>query len=402
MGAYLSNPIRNKVNADDCNDIIAYGSCSMQGWRKDMEDSHFESLGFTEGRSDSLFGMFDGHGGSSVARYCQVNFQSILRSDPDFQAGRICEALRKTYLKLDQLLVSDPQAIPQLKQYLKESRGGSETPPSLRTPHRQHSHPAYNSGCTALVVYIDERTSKAYVANSGDSRAVLCRNGDAVELTTDHKVTLQSEADRIVAAGGVVLNGRVNGSLNLTRAIGDLAFKGDPSLSPENQMITANPDVCEIDINPDTDDFIVIACDGLWEVMKSQEVVDYILHSLQGIRGGSSPMGGEAPSAPSSPTSSSSIMPTSLSELIGNILDVACSDDVGKTEGVGGDNLSCILIDLRPGKPLVNLERVSRSGDPFLKKPSGYKAFDFKSASSSSSSDGFDDMEWECRIEKLE
>ena len=388
--------------SDGCNDLLAYGSCSMQGWRKDMEDSHFEYLDFTETRSDCLFGMFDGHGGSSVAKYCHVHFPTILKDDADFRAGNVAEGLRKTYLKLDQLLVNDPQIIPKLKQYLKESRGGSETPPPLRSPPRQNSHPAFNSGCTALVVYIDEKSSKAYIANSGDSRAVLCRNGDAIELSTDHKVTLQSEADRIVAAGGVVLNGRVNGSLNLTRAIGDLAFKGDPNLSPEDQVITANPDVTVIDINPDTDDFIVIACDGLWEVMKSQEVVDYILHSLQGIRGGSSPMGGEVPSAPSSPTSSSSIMPTSLSELIGNILDVACSEDVGKTEGVGGDNLSCILIDLRPGKPLVNLERVSRSGDPFLKKPSGYKAFDFKSASSSASSDGLDDMEWECRIEKLE
>lgn len=402
MGAYLSHPVRNKVTSDGNNDFIAFGSCSMQGWRKDMEDSHFEFLNFTEGRSDCLFGMFDGHGGSSVAKYCHAHFQSILHTDPDFKAGNITESLRKTYLKLDQLLLSDPDVIPKLKQYLKESRGGSETPPSLRTPARQSSHPAFNSGCTALVVYIDHTLSKIYVANSGDSRAVLCRNGDAVELTTDHKVSLQSETDRIVAAGGLVLNGRVNGSLNLTRAIGDLAFKGDTNLSPENQVITANPDVSVIDINLDTDDFIVIACDGLWEVMNSQEVVDYILHSLQGIRGGSSPTGGDVPSAPSSPTSSSSIMPTSLSELIGNILDVACSDDVGKTEGLGGDNLSCILIDLRPGKPLVNLERVSRSGDPFLKKPSGYKAFDFKSASSSASSDGLDDMEWECRIEKLE
>lgn len=367
-----------------------------------MEDSHFEYLDFTESRPDCLFGMFDGHGGSSVAKYCHVHFPAILREDPDFQSGNVSEALRKTYLKLDQLLLNDPQVIPKLKQYLKESRGGGETPPPLRTPPRQNSHPAFNSGCTALVVYIDEKASKAYIANSGDSRAVLCRNGDAVELSTDHKVTLQSEADRIVAAGGVVLNGRVNGSLNLTRAIGDLAFKGDPSLSPEDQVITANPDITVIDINPDTDDFIVIACDGLWEVMNSQEVVDYILHSLQGIRGGSSPTGGDVPSAPSSPTSSSSIMPTSLSELIGNILDVACSEDVGKTEGVGGDNLSCILIDLRPSRPLVNLERVSRSGDPFLKKPSGYKAFDFKSVSSSASSDGLEDIEWECRIEKLE
>jgi serine/threonine protein phosphatase PrpC len=186
-----------------------------------------------------------------------------------------------------------------------------------------------------------------------------------------------------------------------------LSFKSDPSLPPEKQVITANPDTLVIDLNFDTDDFIVVACDGLWEVMKSQEVVDYVLHGLQGVRGGTSPRGGttvasnrEEDSPKSSPASSASLLPTSLSELIGNILDVACSEDVGLTEGIGGDNMTCILIDLRPGKPLVPLDRVSKSSDPFLTKPSGLKAFEFRSGSSSG--DEFEDMEWECRIEKLD
>lgn len=357
-----------------------------------MEDSHFELISFTKGANDSLFAVFDGHGGSAVARFCSDNFPSVLQQDPEFVSGRVSEGLRRTYLKLDEML-KDPEICKELKKYSKgKNSSGGDTPPANRRP--VHANPALTAGCTAVVVHVQALTLT--LANSGDSRAVLCRDGQAIDLTVDHKVTLESEVSRISAAGGVVLNGRVNGSLNLTRAIGDLAFKGDASLPPEGQVITANPDVFVMDVEPDMDDFIVIACDGLWEVMTSQEVIDFVSHGLRGIRG----------DFPSSPDSTSSAPPSSISELIGKLLDVACSDDVGKTEGLGGDNLTCIIVDLRPGKPLSNTERVSRfddAGGEFILKPNSYKAFDFRSNSSSSSSEAFSKTdEFECRIEKLD
>jgi len=423
MGAYLSNPVRVKVASDGSNDRFSFGSCEMQGWRKYMEDSHFEIGNFTYGKSDCLFGLFDGHGGPAVARFCRDHFPAILRSNPEFEKGNFEEALRHSFLKLDEMLVHDEDVIMKLKGYT-EGGGTGRLPspapvPTISSvqplPRRfaHDGHPASHSGCTAVVLYISHEGG-LYVANSGDSRAVLCRNGDSLDLTVDHKVTVESELDRIRSAGGVIINGRVNGSLNLTRAIGDLSFKCDPSLSPENQVITAIPDTQKIEIDFDSDDFIILACDGLWEVMKSQEVVDYVLHGMRGIRGfsptsatmtGVSLAGFAEESDPPSPASSASLVPTCISELLGNILDVACSEDVGKTEGVGGDNLSCILIDLRPGKPLVNIDRVSKSGDPFLSKPSGLKAFEFRTGTCDDDDDGFDgfgDQEWECRIERID
>ena len=358
-----------------------------------MEDSHFEMLNFTEKSGDSLFAVFDGHGGSAVARFCADNFPSVLLSDTEFQGGNAGEGLRRTYLKLDEML-QDPSNLAKLKKYSTPSNyNGGETPPLSRL--RVPSNPAFNAGCTAVVVHIDSNT--VTIANSGDSRAVLCRNGTAVDLTVDHKVTLESEIERIAAAGGMVLNGRVNGSLNLTRAIGDLAFKSDSSLAPEHQVITANPDLRTVELDPESDDFIVIACDGLWEVMTSQEVVDYVSHGLRGIRN----------DFPASPDSTSSLPPASLSELIGKLLDIACSDDVGRTEGLGGDNLSCIVVDLRPDLPLANLDRVSKldSSGEFTLRPKSYKAFEFRAAGSSTpgSSEEFSNTEdWECRVERLD
>lgn len=64
-----------------------------------------------------------------------------------------------------------------------------------------------------------------YVANAGDSRCVLCRGTTTVSLTQDHKPTDPEEESRILAAGGFVTDGRVNGCLNLSRAIGDMNYK---------------------------------------------------------------------------------------------------------------------------------------------------------------------------------
>lgn len=100
-----------------------------------------------------------------------------------------------------------------------------------------------NTGCTANVVLI---TPKQYiVANAGDSRSVLCRNGKAVDLSFDHKPESEEEEKRIKKAGGVVYMGRVNGGLNLTRSFGDFDYKKNKELDYEEQMITCKPDIRE-------------------------------------------------------------------------------------------------------------------------------------------------------------
>ena len=63
--------------------------------------------------------------------------------------------------------------------------------------------------------------SDIYCANSGDSRAVMCLNGQVVDLSYDHKPTNPYEKERILKEGGNVVDGRVNGELSLSRAIGD-------------------------------------------------------------------------------------------------------------------------------------------------------------------------------------
>ena len=97
-------------------------------------------------------------------------------------------------------------------------------------------------GCTSNVVYIDKAKMKIFVANAGDSRCVLGKNGEAVEMSIDHKPDGEVEIARIEKSGSTITEGRVDGNLNLTRSLGDLKYKGRTHLTPEEQAITANPD----------------------------------------------------------------------------------------------------------------------------------------------------------------
>ena len=98
-------------------------------------------------------------------------------------------------------------------------------------------------------------------ANAGDSRSVLGVKGRAKPLSFDHKPQNEGEKARITAAGGFVDFGRVNGNLALSRAIGDFEFKKSAELAPEQQIVTAYPDVVVHEMGDD-DEFLVIACDG--------------------------------------------------------------------------------------------------------------------------------------------
>ncbi|KAE7997219.1 hypothetical protein FH972_001870 [Carpinus fangiana] len=148
--------------------------------------------------------------------------------------------------------------------------------PSEEGPHSDFHGP--NSGCTACVAII--RNNQLLVANAGDSRCVISKKGQAYNLSTDHKPNLEIEKERILKAGGFIQYGRVNGSLNLARAIGDVEFKQNKVLPAEKQIITAHPDITTVELCDD-DEFFVLACDGIWDCMSSQQLVDFVREELK-------------------------------------------------------------------------------------------------------------------------
>ena len=135
-------------------------------------------------------------------------------------------------------------------------------------------------GCTSNVVYINRDLKKIFVANAGDSRCVMGKDGQAVEMSKDHKPESQTEIDRITKSGSTITDGRVDGNLNLTRSLGDLKYKQREHLKPEEQAITANPDTYEFELEKGID-FILMGCDGIWEKKSNEEAVAWVYEQIK-------------------------------------------------------------------------------------------------------------------------
>ena len=126
------------------------------------------------------------------------------------------------------------------------------------------------SGCTANVVFITP--TQIFCANAGDSRAAMkyqSAENNTIPLSFDHKPGDEIERRRIISAGHSVMMDRVDGSLALSRAFGDLEYKDRNDLSPQEQAVTPWPDV--ITRSRDSNDkFIILACDGIWDCLTNE------------------------------------------------------------------------------------------------------------------------------------
>ena len=134
-------------------------------------------------------------------------------------------------------------------------------------------------GCTANVIIMED-FKKLYVANAGDSRCVLARGGKAIPLSFDHKPENEIERKRIEKAGSTITEGRVDGNLNLSRSLGDLKYKHNKKLKPEEHPVTAYPDTYIYDLCDD-DDFIIMGCDGIWETKSNEEMVEFLYEKIR-------------------------------------------------------------------------------------------------------------------------
>jgi protein phosphatase 1G len=288
----------------------------MQGWRDQMEDAALSILKMEEPlQNASLFGIFDGHGGPMVAKICEQSFPlEICRQAR--ASSDLANALEKSYTEIDAFL--------QTTGSLKNMRtSGSSTSVPFSRIDEPEGIPRENLfdfiGSTAVIALVNE--GKIYVANAGDSRAILCRGGRAVELSRDHKPESPRERSRIENAGGrVSVVGpchRVDFGLNLSRALGDFLYKRNTDLPASHQKITAVPEVIIEEIDGETE-FLMLCCDGVVELLNNQQVVNHVRFRL---KAGMDPK-----------------------QVVESLLDEACSKDPQKTLGRGTDNETCILV----------------------------------------------------------
>uniref|UniRef100_A0AAY4AY99 protein-serine/threonine phosphatase n=1 Tax=Denticeps clupeoides TaxID=299321 RepID=A0AAY4AY99_9TELE len=271
MGAFLDKPKMEKHNAHGEGNGLRYGLSSMQGWRVEMEDAHTAVIGLPHGLGQwSFFAVYDGHAGSQVARYCCEHLLEHITSNPDFRGGggtggggkegadcleptveSVKSGIRTGFLQIDD----------HMRTFLERRHGGDR------------------SGSTAVGVMVSPR--HLYFINCGDSRALLSRGGRVHFFTQDHKPSNPLERERIQNAGGSVMIQRVNGSLAVSRALGDFDYKCVHGKGPTEQLVSPEPEVCEIERSEAEDEFMVLACDGIWDVMANDELCNFVRSRLE-------------------------------------------------------------------------------------------------------------------------
>ncbi|XP_018119848.1 protein phosphatase, Mg2+/Mn2+ dependent 1B S homeolog isoform X3 [Xenopus laevis] len=263
MGAFLDKPKTEKHNAHGAGNGLRYGLSSMQGWRVEMEDAHTAAVGIPRGLDDwSFFAVYDGHAGSRVANYCSSHLLEHITDNDDFRATEapgsaleptvenVKSGIRTGFLKIDEYMRN-----------FADLRNGMD-----------------RSGSTAVAVLLSP--NHVYFINCGDSRSVLYRSGQVCFSTQDHKPSNPREKERIQNAGGSVMIQRVNGSLAVSRALGDYDYKCVDGKGPTEQLVSPEPEVYEI-VRADEDEFIILACDGIWDVMSNEELCEFVKYRLE-------------------------------------------------------------------------------------------------------------------------
>ena len=438
----LAEPIYQKIYKSYEDENIRVGICLMQGWRKTMEDTALAMPNF-DGQENSLFGIFDGHGGSIVSQFVACNIENILKNSKYYKKANYEKSLVDSFILLDELLKNksvdtflkkirshqkdlndnmgenagsiinkelfnnniknDPFAdylffcssyldnetnlkyqFPNLDRYLKRqyligpknsmneikkinlenkkrypsthrslnnnlmskskssnlakfrlinnlkkknimeaedinmssSKNFSKIKLAQNTDKIQLNNLFSNDiGTTANVLLL--KNNYFYVANVGDSLSVMYKKEKAIKLNQEHKTTLDKEYNRIKKCGGKLINYRINGKLNITRAIGDLSYKNRNNGLIYEQDVLAIPEVMKYSL--DDVDFIVMGSDGFWDYGDDiQTICDNIYKEIK-----------------NNPKKD-------LCDLIGNIFDKGLAKSNNYLRGT--DNMSCIII----------------------------------------------------------
>jgi len=210
---------------------------------------------------NALYGVFDGHGGDKASHYLEKHMKEYVMNEldtvPDAAGDDKYEnALKQAFIKIDEKFLEK----------------------------------LCDDGSTACLGYVAPN-GKLYVANAGDTRAiVVCADHSVVEMSKDHKPDVPEERKRIDAAlhevniitdvykGKRIKIARVDGMLAVARAIGDGSLKD--MKDPAENAVTCVPEVRNIAVDPAKHRFLVIACDGIWDVYSNQEVADIVMKEL--------------------------------------------------------------------------------------------------------------------------
>lgn len=319
---------------------VAFGSVSLAGRMRDMEDAVSLRPSFCtwlDGSPMHFFAVFDGHGGPHVSALCREQMHVIVAEEMVAEAAALRQrqpaameeeeerawraALSRSFGRVDALAAVACAC-------------GRATVPACRCPLSGQTGAII--GSTAVVALLVR--DRLVVSNCGDSRAVLCRAGDPLPLSSDHKPDRPDEKARIEAVGGrvVYLNGpRVRGILAMSRALGDKYLK------PE---VICEPDIT-ITVRTVDDECLILASDGMWDVISNETASDVARQCLED----GSPTSGRRAAGSGEAASSSAGAPAAA---VGQESEPRCYRAAALLARLAlgresSDNISVVVIDLK-------------------------------------------------------
>lgn len=278
-GSVRHSGVSGEVSADPCRGLsftVGVHENKNGKYRRTMEDVHTYVANFCERLDWGYFGIFDGHAGKQTARWAGTNLHNLLYESiindgfADFR-----ENLNESFLKADEEIAkladvgssgsTAAVAVLRWEEEIEDEEaalGGDGKRGTQAEPDGVRGEPGREFD------FIPSKKHKRilYTANVGDSRIVLNRKGKAIRLSYDHKGTDKNEIKRIYKSGGLVLGGRVNGVLAVSRSLGDVYLK---------EFVLGKPFTTMTEIKKG-DRQLIVACDGLWDVCEDDEAVELI------------------------------------------------------------------------------------------------------------------------------
>ena len=315
MGNELNEPILEKKSFDLETDYLKFGVSSIQGWKSQMEDYNFYSIDLipNTNKKIDIFGIFDGHGGPEIAKYISSNFLKIFLSNNFFKEGKYIESLKETFKEIDKSLNTDKvkQELIKISEEFKLSEKEEiieinktcsndeklteneiEQIKCLKNILNPRNLMNYNissfSGCAGIVILIIN--DKIYIASAGNCRCIpIDENWEVIKDKTNklHYINDDIEKTRINNSQSFKEKQFYPELLLSSRGFGDFEYKENKWLKLEDQAVSPDPEV--IELNYEECKFLIIGSHGLFEDSKdvksynknNQDITDYFMEEIK-------------------------------------------------------------------------------------------------------------------------
>jgi len=315
MGNELDKPILTKTSYDIDTPYIKFGLSSVQGWKTQMEDYsfHMTDLFPNSDKKVDLFGIFSGEGGPEIAKYVCNHFPEKLKNNKNFGEGKYSEALKESFIEIDNLLNSD-SAKEELKKIceqfmlndkeeidlINKTCGNGEILPEgeieqikcikeIINPRNLINYNIQNfTGCSGIVILITN--SKIYIANVGNNRCIpIDKNLEIIseKITKVNLISEKTEKNRVEFSQNFIQKKFYPEFLDISRGFGFFDYKENKWLKPEDQAVSPEPDI--IEINYEQCKYLIIGSKGLFieendEIIFNKyirELVDYFMEKIK-------------------------------------------------------------------------------------------------------------------------